>query len=251
MSSVLPGAVNTKSKQVEVFFSEKNLVADLEHFTSEDWISHYLTQHHYIQGDYHVAPLYAANGDPQAYKDFVSKQSPTSLLGRTPYFQKVLSSFKCEFARVRVMRMAAGTVLAEHLDQMDLRSKIQLARFHVPIVTNPDAYFIFSGERMHMNPGECWYVEAALPHGAGNLGKEARIHLVIDCVVNDFVNTLLGFDLIEHRKSRADEYADHMRLFKEEWARKVPQYTPSMVGRLYYRGMKFLSRLEFWSASHK
>jgi hypothetical protein len=244
MSSTSSSTVSTKSKQVEALFSEESLVVDLEHLTSGDWIQHYLTQHSYIQGDYHVAPLYAANGDPKAYKDFVSKQCPTNLLERTPYFQRVLSFFECEFARVRVMRMAPGTVLAEHLDQMDLRSKVQLARFHVPIVTNPDAYFIFSGEHIHMNPGECWYVEAALPHGAGNPGKEDRIHLIIDCVVNDFVNTLLGFDLIEHRKSRADEYAHHMRLFKEEWARNVPQDTPNIVRRLYRRGVRFLSRFE-------
>jgi len=125
---------------------------------------------------------------------------------------------------------------------MDVRSEIQLARIHVPIVTNPGAYFILSGEEVHMGPGECWYVDVALPHGAGNLGKEARIHLVIDCVVNDFVNTLVGFDIIEHRKSRADEYAHHMRLFREEWARKVPQETPNWARRLYRQGVRFLDR---------
>jgi len=244
MPSELSSTVNHKSKQVEALFSEENLVVDLVHLTSADWIHHYLTQHHYIQGDYQIAPLYAANGNPMAYKDFRSKQYPTKLLERTPYFQKVLSYFECEFARVRIMRMAPGTVLAEHLDQMDLRSEIQLARFHVPIVTNPEAYFIFSGENIHMNPGECWYVEAALPHGAGNLGKEARIHLVIDCVVNDFVNTLVGFDITEHRRSRADEYAHHMSLFREEWARNVSQDTPNRARRLYQRGMKLLRQMK-------
>ena len=243
MPSASSSVVNTKSKRIDVFFSEESLIADLKRLTSADWIHHYLTQHHYIQGDYHIAPLYAANGDPKAYKDFTSKQCPTNLLERSPYFQKVLSFFECEFARVRVMRMAPGTVLAEHLDQMDLRSEIQLARFHVPIVTNPDAYFVFSGEDVHMDPGDCWYIEPALPHGAGNLGKEARTHLVIDCVVNDFVNTLAGFDITEHRKSRADEYAHHMRLFEEEWARNVPQDDPNMARRLYRRGKGLLHRV--------
>jgi hypothetical protein len=244
MPSTSYNAVNPKSKQLEVFFSEERLVADLEHITSTDWIHHYLTQHHYIQGDYHIAPLYAANGNPKAYSDFTSKQCPTSLLEHTPYFQKVLSFFECEFARVRVMRMAPGTMIAEHIDQMDIRSEIQLARFHVPIVTNPDAYFVFSGENMHMAPGECWYIEPALPHGAGNRGKADRIHLVIDCVVNDFVNTLVGFDIAECRKSRADEYAHHMRLFKEEWSKNVPQDTPSMARRLCRKGMRLLHKMK-------
>lgn len=244
MPPVQVKTASTKSKQLDIFFREEDLVADLERIRPADWIHHYLTQHYYIQGDYHIAPLYAANGDPQAYRDFASKQLPTELLGHTPYFREVLSFFECEFARVRVMRMAPGTVLAEHIDQMDVRSEIQLARFHVPIVTNPDAYFIFSGEEAHMSPGECWYIEPALPHGAGNPGKEDRTHLVIDCVVNDFINSLVGFDIIEHRKSRAEEYARHMKLFKEEWARKVPRKAPNLAKRLYYRGMGFLQRMK-------
>lgn len=144
-------AVNPKSRQVEAFFSEESLIADLHRLSPEDWIHRYLTQHHYIQGDYYITSLYAANGDPKAHNDFTSKQRPTNLLERTPYFQKILSFFECEFARARVLRMAPGTVLAEHLDQMDLRSEIQLARIQIPIVTNPDAYFVFSGEDVHMD----------------------------------------------------------------------------------------------------
>lgn len=80
MPSSSPGAVNPKSKRLDVFFSEEELVADLERITSADWIHHYLTQHHYIQGDYHIAPLYAANSDPMAYKDFTSQNCPYSLM---------------------------------------------------------------------------------------------------------------------------------------------------------------------------
>jgi hypothetical protein len=142
-----------------------------------------------------------------------------------------------------VIRMAPGTLIPEHIDQMDVRSEIQLARFHVPIVTNPDAYFVFSGDEVHMNPGECWYVEPALPHGAGNPGEDDRIHLVIDCVVKDFINTLVGFDIIEQRRSRADEYAREMELFRKEWESNVPQNTPNPARRLYYRGVGLLRRM--------
>jgi hypothetical protein len=242
MSTVTQRASNPKSRQVDVSFDAASLISDFDSLTSKDWIHHYLTQHHYIKGDYYMAPLYAAHGDPLAYKDFGSKQLPTKLLERTPYFQQVLSFFECEFARVRVMRMSPGTVLAEHLDQMDVRSEIQLARFHVSIVTNPDVYFILGGEDVRMAPGECWYVEVALPHGAGNLGKEPRTHLVIDCVVNDFVNNLVGFDIAEHRRSQAEEYAHHMKLFKEEWAKNVPAETPGFMRRLYRRGAGLLRR---------
>ena len=94
-----------------------------------------------------------------------------------------------------------------------------------------------------MNPGECWYVEPALPHGAGNPGEDDRVHLVIDCVVNDFINTLVGFDIIEQRRSRADEYAREMELFRKEWESNVPQNTPNPARRLYYRGVRLLRRM--------
>ena len=240
MSNMLANSMIRRSKQVEASFDEESLIVDLEHLTPEDWIHHYLTQHHYIQGDYHVAPLYAANGVPTAYSDFMSKQCPTRLLERTPYFQKVLSFFECEFSRVRLMRMAPGTVIADHIDQMDVRSEIQLARFHVPIVTNAGVYFGFSGEEVHMAPGECWYVDTALPHAAGNLGEEARIHLVVDCIVNEFINTLVGYNIIENRRKRADEYAHHMKFFQKEWAKNVPQENLNLARRLFRRGVRFL-----------
>ena len=63
-------------------------------------------------------------------------------------------------------------------------------------------------------------------------------------VVNDFVNTMVGFDITEHRRSRADEYAHHMSLFREECARNVSQDTPNRARRLYHRGMKILRQMK-------
>jgi hypothetical protein len=39
---------------------------------------------------------------------------------------------------------------------------------------------------LKMGGGECWYINANLPHSVSNLGGTDRIHLVMDWVVNDW-----------------------------------------------------------------
>jgi hypothetical protein len=38
-----------------------------------------------------------------------------------------------------------------------------------------------------MEAGECWYVNVDLPHRVNNRGTTERIHLVIDCVVDEWL----------------------------------------------------------------
>ena len=42
-----------------------------------------------------------------------------------------------------------------------------------------------------MKEGECWYLDLSLPHWVENHGKTDRIHLVIDCLVNDWLRELI------------------------------------------------------------
>jgi gentisate 1,2-dioxygenase len=61
---------------------------------------------------------------------------------------------------------------------------------HIPIVTNPDVEFILDGERIIMNEGECWYIDANFIHSVANKGTEDRIHLVIDGIRNEWTDDL-------------------------------------------------------------
>jgi hypothetical protein len=78
--------------------------------------------------------------------------------------------------------------------------------------------------------GECWYLDSGLPHLVRNDGDERRVHLVMDCVVNDFINDLVGFDIVAFRTSRAAEYDRYWRMFRRrqklrqalhDWNQKV------------------------------
>lgn len=66
-------------------------------------------------------------------------------------------------------------------------------------MTNHKVEFTSAGKKVMMGQGECWFLDASYSHSVRNLGSEARVHLVLDCVVNQFVADLLGVDL---RKGR-------------------------------------------------
>jgi hypothetical protein len=64
-------------------------------------------------------------------------------------------------------------------------------RVHIPVVTNPDVEFVLNNVRVDMKEGECWYHNFNLPHHIANRGQSDRIHLVVDCVVNDWLREVL------------------------------------------------------------
>ena len=134
------------------------------------------------------------------------------------------------------MQLTPGASLEEHVDLVDQGVDFQLARFHVPILTNPGSEMIVDARRVPMRPGECWYLDVGLPHSAANRGDEARIHLVVDCFIDDFVNDLVGYDIIGHRKANSDIYRGHADRMKAEYARELRKYKlRRLPGSILYR----------------
>jgi hypothetical protein len=120
--------------------------------------------------------------DPTATGAFAD----TELLGRCPYYREMLESFRCPTTAVRLLRLKAGSNIREHRDYK-LGYEDGEVRLHVPIVTSPDVTFYLDGRPVPMQVGECWYVNVNLPHRVDNRSRTDRIHLVIDCVVNDWL----------------------------------------------------------------
>nr|HMS43742.1 aspartyl/asparaginyl beta-hydroxylase domain-containing protein [Pyrinomonadaceae bacterium] len=60
-------------------------------------------------------------------------------------------------------------------------------RIHIPVLTNPQVEFILDDQKVEMQEGEAWYLNFNLFHTVRNEGTTDRIHLVIDCVVNDWM----------------------------------------------------------------
>jgi len=65
-------------------------------------------------------------------------------------------------------------------------------RIHVPVITNPGVQFYLENRRIIMQEGECWYLDLNLSHRVQNLGSTDRVHLVIDCQINDWLRALIA-----------------------------------------------------------
>ena len=173
-------------------FDPAQLQRDLERVPAATWMAHFNTQ--VYEGDWSGVALRSVRGaalqlypDPTATGNFAD----TDLLAGCPYFKHVLATFHCELESVRLLKLRAGSVIREHRDYR-LALEDGVLRIHVPITTNPGVEFYLSGETVVMQPGEAWYLNFNLPHRVENHGDTDRVHLVIDGVVNDWVQDLFA-----------------------------------------------------------
>ena len=65
--------------------------------------------------------------------------------------------------------------------------------FHIPVQTHAALEFRLNGKRLVMQEGECWYINANMPHSVANQSEIDRIHLVVDVGVNDWLRQI--FDM--------------------------------------------------------
>jgi GNAT superfamily N-acetyltransferase len=172
-------------------FEPGRLQADLAGIQSEEFVRHFNTQ--YYQGDWSGVPLRSVGGRANhIYPDPTAKDAyaETPLLARCPYIRDLLDSLRCPQRSVRFLRLKTGSVIKEHRDY-DLGFEDGEVRLHIPVITNPQVEFVLNQVRVVMNEGECWYLNVNEPHRVANHGTVDRIHLVIDCVVNDWLRDLL------------------------------------------------------------
>jgi hypothetical protein len=65
--------------------------------------------------------------------------------------------------------------------------------------------FVLNQVRVIMNEGECWYLNLNEPHHVTNRGAADRIHLVVDCVVNDWLRDLMLAAAADLKKIRSGQ----------------------------------------------
>jgi hypothetical protein len=168
-------------------FDAALLKQDLARVTEDEWIRHF-NQSNY-EGRWSVASLRSNGGrtkqiypDPHSPDDF----EDTAILARCPYVREVLDAIPCEKESVRFMLLGAGARIKEHKDYF-MGFDDGVIRLHIPVVTNAQVEFYLAGERVPMRAGELWYLDFSQKHRVENNGAEDRIHLVMDCKVNDWL----------------------------------------------------------------
>jgi hypothetical protein len=82
------------------------------------------------------------------------------------------------YPRIMLARLPAGAFIAPHTDG-DARGS-RPHKIHVPILTNPDAYFFVNDGRYHFEEGRAYEVNNSTRHAAVNSGKTDRIHLIFE-----------------------------------------------------------------------
>lgn len=155
-----------------------------------DWIAHFNYRHY--EGEWTVLPLRSPGGKTdQIIPDQINQEdyADTALLDSCPAIQSWLQGFECPLLSVRLLKLKSNSIIKEHRDH-ELSFEKGEARLHVPIFTNPQVEFYLNNVLVKMQEGECWYINANLPHRVSNLGITDRIHLVLDCKVNDWLKSL-------------------------------------------------------------
>ena len=183
--------------QLSVRFDAEALAADAAGLPADTWEPHLNTQQY--EGDWSGVPLRIAVGAALAlYPDPTSDRFEDSEhLGRCPSVIDALAQLKCPVQTVRFLRLGPGSRIKEHRDHR-LSYADGEVRLHVPVTTGAAVDFRVGDSTVSMAPGEVWYLDLSQCHSVTNFGVHDRIHLVIDCVVNDWLTTQLAAGSSRH-----------------------------------------------------
>ncbi|HEU0135520.1 MAG TPA: aspartyl/asparaginyl beta-hydroxylase domain-containing protein [Allosphingosinicella sp.] len=173
-------------------FDPSPLAAEVASIPAEDWTGQPFTQNY--EGGWDVVPLRSKAGETHRLRLIYADPTaatfvPTAWLEAMPAFQSVLDRFECPLRSVRLMRLAPGSRILEHSDDLDAESGT--LRLHVPVSTNPAVQFRLGGSPVAMTPGSVWYLRLSEPHSAANDGDTARVHLVLDAEMNRWLERML------------------------------------------------------------
>jgi hypothetical protein len=164
------------------------LVADLK--TAEQLTAFRTVTGGYNGGGWNAIRLIAEDGslEPPLHRYGVAvKYEKTPILRACPYFDQIIESFACPKGRVSLLRLEPGGVIQRHRDPEEAWVWRKSVRLHIPIITHDAVHFYVAGRRLVMRPGELWYCDFSRYHSVENRSPVARVHLVMDLQMNDWV----------------------------------------------------------------
>lgn len=157
--------------------------------TANEWQPH-MNRHDY-EGEWNVLALRSPGGSNNPLAEPMNNEGykNTFLMRQCPSIEQLLDHLQCEKLSARLLNLHPAAVIREHTDK-ELCFEKGEARLHFPIFTNSLVEFFIDGTRVRMQEGDCWYINANLPHSLANKGDRDRIHLVIDCKVNEWLSSV-------------------------------------------------------------
>ena len=187
--------MTNNSFKIPLIFDVKNLLTDLKICLKEEWPNHFNTSNY--NGNWKAIALRSPNGESNTiFANSNSNYINTKLLDKCRYFSKILNDLECPKEAVRLLKLDPGSEIKMHTDHQ-LGYENGSFRLHIPIQTNKGVCFLVNNQRLNMESGTCWYANFNLPHSVVNHGRQARIHLIIDCHRNEWTDVLFkksGYD---------------------------------------------------------
>lgn len=175
------------------------LAAEMKSVFNDEWINHFNTKD--FNGQWKSIALRSATGNAADINaHYTPSFQDTPLLAKLPYINSILQDWQCEKETVRFMALYPGSEIKPH---KDLGCSYQDGNFrlHIPILTNDKVEFVVDGINHKLQSGDCWYMDFSKVHSVKNAGETVRVHLVIDCLRNQWSDELfeqLGY--IEEEK---------------------------------------------------
>jgi hypothetical protein len=114
----------------------------------------------------------------------------TSLLENMPHTSALLKGLGFRYMWARLAKLQVNAFMHEHRDYQELKN-VRRLRLHIPIITNPFSSIVIDRTRIHLALGYIWKLNPIYRHAAGNFGKEDRIHIILDCYVDDALDALV------------------------------------------------------------
>jgi len=174
--------------QLDLHLNTRQVQQELKTFTHK-WNQHLNTACY--EGSWTVLSLRSPGGKNTTVPDLLGEEffANTPPMDFFPTVQKLIQRLACPVMAVRFLNLKAGSLIKPHRD-VELAYELGEARLHFPIYTNKMVEFYVADDLLSMKEGECWYINANLRHSVTNRGETDRIHLVIDCKVDNWLQEI-------------------------------------------------------------
>lgn len=175
--------------KLALYYHVQQLQQELDHCLKMNWPLHFNNFNY--EGEWRSISLRSASGvadDIYAHSgEVVYKNTP--LMAELEYIRSIVDSWKCEKESVRLLSLVPGSIIKPHKDLGCSYAEGNF-RIHIPVLTNKNVLFTVDGQDLFLDEGSCWYMDFSKTHSIENRGETNRVHLIMDCVRNEWTDHL-------------------------------------------------------------
>jgi aspartyl/asparaginyl beta-hydroxylase len=189
--------MNNLTEQVSQIFR----LADAQLRAVQQEVARLNTEWTNVYSDYHTGgwqTLSLLNRTSKPTDTIIEDCEPveTSLLKQMPETRALLRGLGFRYMWARLAKLEVSAFMHEHRDYQELRNVSRL-RLHIPVITNPFSSIVIDRTRIHLALGYIWKLNPIHRHAAANFGKEPRIHIILDCYVDEALEALVSTETLD------------------------------------------------------